>query len=117
MTDGNHTLAGNVMLEDTYERHVLGDLYADERLGLYVIRGENMVLLGELVKSTFPSKTTKPLILSFILLCKQICIGKPSALKPRGRYVSSASSTCLSPNVHDRWLSGYGGGSEAGGSA
>lgn len=37
------------MLEDTYERHVIGGIYADERVGLYVIRGENLVLLGELV--------------------------------------------------------------------
>ena len=71
------------MLEDTYERHVLGDLYADERLGLYVIRGENMVLLGELVKSTFASKTTKPLILSLFLLCKQTCIGDLRPETPR----------------------------------
>jgi small nuclear ribonucleoprotein (snRNP)-like protein len=80
---------GNVMLEDTFERHVVGNVYADERVrappgsqncpcdpvcradgtvcgeaiffcavllllmrlaqvGLYVIRGENLVLLGEL---------------------------------------------------------------------
>mmetsp|Transcript_9662 Transcript_9662/g.18887 ORF Transcript_9662/g.18887 Transcript_9662/m.18887 type:complete len:98 (+) Transcript_9662:70-363(+) len=39
---------GNVMLEDTYERHVIGNVFADERVGLYVIRGENLVLLGEL---------------------------------------------------------------------
>jgi U6 snRNA-associated Sm-like protein LSm1 len=36
------------MLEDTYERHILGKMYADERVGLYVIRGENLVLLGEI---------------------------------------------------------------------
>jgi hypothetical protein len=39
--------AGNVMLEDTYERHILDKMFADERVGLYVIRGENLVLLGE----------------------------------------------------------------------
>jgi U6 snRNA-associated Sm-like protein LSm1 len=39
------------MLEDTYERHVVGNTYADERLGLYIIRGENLVLLGELVSN------------------------------------------------------------------
>ncbi len=38
---------GNVMLEDTYERHILDKMFADERVGLYVIRGENLVLLGE----------------------------------------------------------------------
>ncbi len=40
-------LTGNVMLEDTYERHILDKMFADERVGLYVIRGENLVLLGE----------------------------------------------------------------------
>ncbi len=36
------------MLEDTYERHIVDKRFADERLGLYVIRGENLVLLGEM---------------------------------------------------------------------
>merc|ERR1719183_2475917 len=56
LRDGRHFVGmmrsfdqyGNVMLEDTYERHVVGNVYADERVGLYVIRGENLVLLGEL---------------------------------------------------------------------
>lgn len=56
LRDGRHFVGimrsfdqyGNVMLEDTYERHVVGSVYADERVGLYVIRGENLVLLGEL---------------------------------------------------------------------
>ena len=30
-------------------QHVVGNVYADERVGLYIIRGENLVLLGELV--------------------------------------------------------------------
>merc|ERR1719329_1095822 len=56
LRDGRHFVGmmrsfdqyGNVMLEDTFERHVVGNVYADERVGLYVIRGENLVLLGEL---------------------------------------------------------------------
>ncbi len=44
----NTVFIGNVMLEDTFERHILDQKFADERLGLYVIRGENLVLLGEL---------------------------------------------------------------------
>jgi U6 snRNA-associated Sm-like protein LSm1 len=56
LRDGRHFVGimrsfdqyGNVMLEDTFERHVVGSVYADERVGLYVIRGENLVLLGEL---------------------------------------------------------------------
>ena len=39
----------NVILEGAYERAIVGNLYCDIPLGLYVIRGENVVLIGELV--------------------------------------------------------------------
>lgn len=39
----------NVVLQDACERVIVGDLYCDIPLGLYVIRGENVVLIGELV--------------------------------------------------------------------
>lgn len=39
----------NVVLEGACERVIVGDLYCDIPLGLYVIRGENVVLIGELV--------------------------------------------------------------------
>ncbi|XP_019415984.1 PREDICTED: sm-like protein LSM1B isoform X2 [Lupinus angustifolius] len=38
----------NVVLEGACERVIVGDLYCDVPLGLYVIRGENVVLIGEL---------------------------------------------------------------------
>ncbi|KAJ0030854.1 hypothetical protein Pint_13531 [Pistacia integerrima] len=38
----------NVVLEGACERIIVGDLYCDIPLGLYVIRGENVVLIGEL---------------------------------------------------------------------
>ncbi|KAH7519317.1 sm-like protein LSM1B [Ziziphus jujuba] len=38
----------NVVLEGACERVIVGDLYCDIQLGLYVIRGENVVLIGEL---------------------------------------------------------------------
>lgn len=37
------------MLEGACERVIVRDLYCDIPLGLYVIRGENVVLIGELV--------------------------------------------------------------------
>lgn len=40
----------NVVLEGACERLIVGDLYCDIPLGLYVIRGENVVLIGELVR-------------------------------------------------------------------
>ncbi|CAA3008761.1 sm LSM1B [Olea europaea subsp. europaea] len=39
----------NAVLEGACERVIVGDLYCDILLGLYVIRGENVVLIGELV--------------------------------------------------------------------
>ncbi|GLT70583.1 hypothetical protein SLA2020_426540 [Shorea laevis] len=38
----------NVVLQDACERVIVGDIYCDIPLGLYVIRGENVVLIGEL---------------------------------------------------------------------
>ncbi|GMY36481.1 sm-like protein LSM1B [Fagus crenata] len=38
----------NVVLQDAFDRVIVGDLYCDIPLGLYVIRGENVVLIGEL---------------------------------------------------------------------
>ncbi|GLT58616.1 hypothetical protein SLA2020_314930, partial [Shorea laevis] len=38
----------NVVLEGACERVIVGDLYCDIPLGLYVIHGENVVLIGEL---------------------------------------------------------------------
>jgi U6 snRNA-associated Sm-like protein LSm1 len=38
----------NVVLEGALERITVGELYCDLPLGLYIIRGENVVLIGEL---------------------------------------------------------------------
>eukprot|EP00252_Welwitschia_mirabilis_P019774 TRINITY_DN4675_c0_g1_i1.p1 TRINITY_DN4675_c0_g1~~TRINITY_DN4675_c0_g1_i1.p1 ORF type:complete len:129 (-),score=22.87 TRINITY_DN4675_c0_g1_i1:521-907(-) len=38
----------NAVLESALERKISGDKYCDIELGLYVIRGENVVLIGEL---------------------------------------------------------------------
>ncbi|TYJ29695.1 hypothetical protein E1A91_A06G084600v1 [Gossypium mustelinum] len=48
----------NVVLEGACERVIVGDLYCDIPLGLYVIRGENVVIIGELdlEKEELPSR-------------------------------------------------------------
>lgn len=38
----------NVVIEGAVERIIVGDLFCDVHLGLYIIRGENVVLIGEL---------------------------------------------------------------------
>lgn len=40
--------AANAVLEGACERVIVGHLYCDIPLGLYVIRGENVVVIGEL---------------------------------------------------------------------
>ena len=39
----------NVILEATCKRVIVGDLYCDIPLGLYLIRGEHVAVVGELV--------------------------------------------------------------------
>jgi len=38
----------NIVLEDTKERIYMEDKYGEKNIGLYLIRGENVVLLGEM---------------------------------------------------------------------
>jgi U6 snRNA-associated Sm-like protein LSm1 len=40
----------NLVLQDTIERIILSHSYSECHHGLFVIRGENVVLLGEVVK-------------------------------------------------------------------
>ncbi|CAH0488607.1 unnamed protein product [Peronospora effusa] len=56
LRDGRHLVGylrsfdqySNIILEDTFERHVSKGLFCDIELGLNIIRGDNIVLLGEL---------------------------------------------------------------------
>jgi U6 snRNA-associated Sm-like protein LSm1 len=38
------------VLQDTIERIYVGDAYGDIPRGIFIIRGENVVLLGEIVR-------------------------------------------------------------------
>ena len=40
----------NLVLQDTIERIFVNDLYADIQRGIYLVRGENVLLLGEIVR-------------------------------------------------------------------
>ncbi len=44
-----HVRAANLVLEDTVERIYSGNAFAEKWCGLFLIRGENVVLLGEIV--------------------------------------------------------------------
>jgi U6 snRNA-associated Sm-like protein LSm1 len=41
---------GNLVLQDTLERLFVQNLYADIERGLFLVRGENVSLLGEIVR-------------------------------------------------------------------
>lgn len=42
-------IAGNLVLQDTVERLYVANLYADISRGIFLVRGENVSLLGEIV--------------------------------------------------------------------
>ena len=44
-------ISANLLLQDTIERIHVGDKYGDIPRGIFLIRGENMVLVGEIVSS------------------------------------------------------------------
>ncbi|KAL8522620.1 hypothetical protein ACS0TY_012674 [Phlomoides rotata] len=74
----------NAVIESGCERIIVGDLYCDIPLGLYVIRGENVVLLGELdpLKKELPPTMTlvsepeiRRVSSTFILfVCASLCL-------------------------------------------
>lgn len=51
--------AANLVLEQTIERIYVGEQYAEKNLGLFLVRGDNIVLLGPIVLSPPPSCPTK----------------------------------------------------------
>lgn len=40
----------NLVLQNTVERIFVKDLYADIKRGIFLVRGENVLLLGEIVR-------------------------------------------------------------------
>jgi hypothetical protein len=42
-------VSANIVLENTVERIYVGNQYGEQHRGLFLVRGENVVLLGEVV--------------------------------------------------------------------
>jgi len=42
-------MAANLVLQDTIERIFVEDVHADISRGIFLVRGENVLLLGEIV--------------------------------------------------------------------
>ncbi len=71
----------NLVLEGAVERIIVGILYAEDPLGLYVVRGENVVLLGDIDPAHDP-----PAILQKVLLNHD---SKCTAGVPMSNFVTS----------------------------
>jgi hypothetical protein len=52
----------------TVERTHLGRYYADKPVGVMVIRGENVVLMGEIVRSSFQSTVLSALMCAHMFM-------------------------------------------------
>ncbi|KAL8797134.1 MAG: hypothetical protein Q9195_000601 [Heterodermia aff. obscurata] len=50
----------NLMLQETVERIYTKDVYADIQRGIYIVRGENVLLLGEIVRCPLEPFTVNP---------------------------------------------------------
>jgi len=56
----DHSLfAANLVFQDTIERIFVQDLYADIPRGIFLVRGENVLLLGEIVSLVAPYLSKK----------------------------------------------------------
>jgi hypothetical protein len=49
LTSLNFHFTANLFFQDTVERIYAGNLYADVPRGVFLVRGENVLLLGEVV--------------------------------------------------------------------
>ena len=63
-SDGSRLILwlANLVIDMTVERTHLGRYYADRPIGVMVIRGENVVLMGEIVRFSFQSTALPALI-------------------------------------------------------
>jgi len=72
----------NLVLEDTVERIYHQDVFAEQWVGLFLIRGENVVLLGEIVsiKNPFPPSSRTARIRTAGAIFSQLFITLPCLL-------------------------------------
>jgi U6 snRNA-associated Sm-like protein LSm1 len=68
------TIPANLVLEGTVERKHLAHYYADQAIGVMIIRGENVVLLGEIVSSHISDASqTNASIRTWMSKTKSLC--------------------------------------------
>ncbi|KAI9138823.1 hypothetical protein BKA69DRAFT_1089483 [Paraphysoderma sedebokerense] len=81
----------NLVLQDTIERIYVGDAYGDIPRGIFVIRGENVVLLGEIdpvkEESTSSTQQTRELPIEQILIMQRQQLEQKSKLNKKRNKV------------------------------
>ena len=50
LNSGSFRCTANLVLQDTIERIFVQEVYADIVRGIFLVRGENVLLLGEIVR-------------------------------------------------------------------
>ena len=50
LNNGSFGCTANLVLQDTIERIFVQEVYADVVRGIFLVRGENVLLLGEIVR-------------------------------------------------------------------
>lgn len=78
----------NLVLQDTIERIFVQDLYADISRGIFLVRGENVLLLGEIVRSTTSIISLSALLIMLYLRIwiKMTTFRNPTAKHLQRRY-------------------------------
>ena len=84
-------------MEDTYERHIVDGCYGDIPLGLYMIRGDSIVLAGELDadREESPENTLKQVCdqVLFPMSFTALILSGVRRANSRGRAKSSPPNT------------------------
>lgn len=90
-------LAANLVFQDTVERTYVGNSFTDIPMGIYLIRGENVVMLGEVVSHTLtPSIPLLPLTHHEPCCCAALRSTRTSTRTPPHQYGLSPQSQSAS---------------------
>ena len=95
---------GSLVLESTRERISAGGKFADVPMGLYMIRGDNIVLLGELVRAraALAARARARVCFSHVLPCLLKRLPGPCSLSPPHTHFTGRRKGCKKPPVSPR---------------
>ena len=82
----------NLMLQETVERIYTKNVYADIQRGIYIVRGENVLLLGEIVRCSLVLLAVNHRLLT-ILRCLRISIKTTTSLNLTAKPAQKKSTS------------------------